>query len=438
LQWVVTAYTLTLAALILLGGSLGDRFGRRRVFLTGTVWFALASLLCGLAPTAEWLVAARALQGIGGALLTPGSLALISASFVAQDRAKAIGAWAGLGGLAAAVGPLAGGWLVQWNWRLIFLVNLPIAAAVVWISQRYVPESRDASAGTRLDVPGTVLAVTGLGGLAYASITAGDGGVTAPVLVAGAGGLLALVAFVLVERRSAAPLVPLDLFDNARFTATNLVTFLVYAALGASLLLLVLHLQVVAGFSPLAAGTALLPITALLLLLSPSAGALATRIGPRTPMTVGPLVSAAGLLLGLRIGPDASYLLDVVPVVVVFGLGLALTVAPLTATVLEAAESRRAGIASAVNNAVARTGSLLAVAVVPVIAGLGGGTGYTDPVSFAAGFRTSMLISAGLLAAGGLLTLGLIRDRPVRREVDAPVAAAPDAGLPGGRTADHS
>lgn len=435
LQWVVTGYTLTLAALILLGGSLGDRFGRRRVFVVGTTWFAVASLLCGLAPSAELLIAARALQGVGGALLTPGSLALISASFAAGERAKAIGAWSGLGGLAAAIGPFAGGWLVQWNWRAVFLVNLPIAAVVVWITRRHVPESRDPGASVRLDVPGTLLAVAGLGLLTYASIMAGDRGVGPVVLVVAAAGLVALGAFVAVERRSPHPLVPLGLFRNTTFTAANLATFLVYGALGVSVLMLVLQLQVVAGFSPLAAGTALLPVTVLLLALSTSAGALSGRIGPRVPMTVGPLVSAVGLVLALRVGPGASYLLDVMPAVVVFGLGLALTVAPLTATVLEAADSRHAGIASGVNNAVARAAALLAVAVVPVVAGLGG-TAYTDPAAFDGGFRTAILVAAGLLAAGGLVALVGIRGGSPRR-ADPDLVPSPAAGFGGGPTADR-
>ncbi len=420
LQWVVNAYTLTLAALILLGGSLGDRFGRRRLFILGTVWFAVASLLCGLAPSVETLVAARALQGVAGALLTPGSLAIIAAAFDQADRSRAVGLWSGLGGVAAAVGPFLGGWLVEWTWRAVFLVNLPLAAAVVLVAARHVPESRDAQAAHRLDVPGTVLGALGLGGLTYALIAAGGRGFDTRVAVAGAVGLAALAAFVIGERRAAQPLVPLDLFANRTFTAVNLVTFLVYGALGVFFFLLVLHLQVVAGYPPLAAGTAILPITLLMLALSSRAGALADRIGARWPLTIGPLLAAGGLLLTRRIGPDASYPLDVLPGVILFGLGLSLTVAPLTATVLASAESRHAGIASGVNNAVARAAGLLAVAVIPVASGLGGAD-YTDPARFGDGFRTAMLVSAVLLAAGGLLAALLIR-----REV----APEPDIRLP--------
>jgi EmrB/QacA subfamily drug resistance transporter len=410
LQWTVNAYTLTLAAFILLGGSLGDRFGRRRVFLVGVVWFAAASLLCGLAPSIETLVAARALQGVGGALLTPGSLAIISAAFHGADRAAAIGAWSGLGGVAGAVGPFVGGWLVEWDWRAVFLVNLPVAAAVVLVAVRHVPETRDPEAAPHLDWPGTLAVVTGLAGLTWA-LTAAGSGVSPMVLTAGLLGLAALAVFVAVERRSPHPLVPPRLFADPQFTATNAVTLLVYAALGALFVLLVLHLQVVSGFSPLLAATALLPVTVLMLLFSSRMGALAQRIGPRIPLTAGPWVAAAGVLLLRGIGPDPSYLLDVLPGAVLFGAGLTITVAPLTATVLDSAPDRFAGVASGVNNAVARAAGLLAVAVVPALAGIGGAD-YADPVSFAAGFRTAMLLIAGLLLAGGLVGLLTVR-RPL-------------------------
>lgn len=414
LQWIVNAYTLALAALILLAGALGDRFGRRRVFLAGVVWFAVASLLCGLAPSAEALVAARALQGVGAALLTPGSLALISASFAGTDRARAVGTWSGLSGVAAAIGPFAGGWLVALDWRAVFLVNLPVAALVVVVALRHVPESRDTQSPPGLDVTGAVLTAAGLAGVSYALTNLDPGaGATAAVVVAGVAGVAALVAFLLVERRSPHPLVPLRLFADRRFSVTNAVTLLVYAGLGVFFFLLVLQLQLVAGFSPLAAGTALLPVTGLMLLLSARAGALAERIGPRLPMTVGPLLGALGFLLALRIGPDASYLRDVLPAVLALGLGLSLTVAPLTATVLGSADPRYAGTASGVNNAIARTGGLLAVAVIPALAGLGGAD-YTDQATFDAGFHTAMLIGAALLAVGAGLSAVLLRQpRPI-------------------------
>jgi EmrB/QacA subfamily drug resistance transporter len=411
LQWTVNAYTLTLAALILLGGSLGDHLGRRRVFLIGVVWFAVASLACGLAPDIGTLIAARALQGVGGALLTPGSLALISASFHGRDRAAAVGAWSGLGGVAGAVGPFLGGWLVEWNWRAVFLINLPLAALIVAITLRHVPESRDAESASGLDVTGTVLAVVGLGALTYGLTGLGEHGADPLLLGCVAVGVLALVAFVLVERRSRHPLVPPVLFRDPTFSAANAATMLIYGAMGAVFLLLVLQLQTVAGFSPLAAGTALLPVTAVMLVFSARAGALAGRIGPRLPMTIGPLVSAAGLLLLLRVDASASWAGHVLPAMLVFGAGLALTVAPLTATVLDAAPDRFAGAASGVNNAVARAAGLLAVAVVPGLAGIGGDD-YTDPAAFGAGFRVAMLIGAGLLVLAAVVAFALIR-RPL-------------------------
>jgi EmrB/QacA subfamily drug resistance transporter len=435
LQWIVNAYALTLAALILLAGALGDHFGRRRVFIIGVTWFAAASLLCGLAPNAEILVAARALQGIGGALLTPGSLAIISSSFAATDRARAVGAWSGLGGVAGAVGPFLGGYLVQLSWRAVFLINLPVAAFIVVAALRHVPETSDTQSPPGLDLLGSALAAAGLAGMTYALTSLGStAGGGAAVVAAGVGGVVALVAFVLVERRSPHPLVPLALFADRRFSVANVVTLVVYAGLGVFFFLLVLHLQIVAGFSPLVAGTALLPVTVLMLLLSARAGALAERIGPRLPMSVGPLVAAVGFLLTLRIGRGASYLSDVLPAVVVLGLGLSLTVAPLTATVLSSADPRFAGTASGVNNAVARSAGLLAVAVIPVAAGLATAD-YTDPVSFAAGFHTAMLISAGLLALGSLLAAVLLREphpAPVATPTDRiPVERCSHGGISG-------
>ncbi len=408
LQWTINAYTLTLAALILLGGSLGDRLGRRRIFLIGVVWFALASLLCGIAPDIHTLIAARGLQGIGGALLTPGSLAIIAASFHSEDRSAAVGAWSGLGGVAAAIGPLVGGWLVEWNWRLVFLVNVPVAIVILLVAVRHVPESRDPTAAAKLDVVGTSLAAVGLGAVTFGLTRAGDLGFNGSVLATLGAGFACLAAFLVVEARSSHPLVPLELFRNAQFSAANAVTFTVYAALGVIFVLLVLQLQVVAGWSPLVAGSSMLPVTVLLLLFSSRAGALAQRIGPRLPMAVGPLLAAGGVLWMGAIGADASYLLDVLPPVLLFGAGLALMVAPLTATVLDAADDRRAGIASGVNNAVARTAGLIAVAVIPVAAGIGGAD-YMDPGAFDSGFGRAMMISAALLLAGAALAAVFIR-----------------------------
>lgn len=414
LQWIINGYTLSLAALILLGGALGDRFGRRRVFLIGVVWFALASALCGLAPNSATLVAARVLQGVGGALLTPGSLALIAASFDPRDRSRAVGAWSGLGGVAGAFGPFLGGALVDWNWRAVFLVNIPVAVAVIVITLRHVPESGDPDAVPGIDLSGAVLGVVGLGSLTYTLTAAGEGGSRTAVVLGGVVAVLALTGFVLVERRTTHPLVPLPLFGDRVFRAANLVTLLIYGGLGVFFFLLVLHLQTVAGFSPTVAGSALLPLTALMLLLSARAGALSDRIGSWVMLTAGTLLAAAGFLLTLRIGPGASYLTDVLPATVALGLGLSATVAPLTSTVLAAADDHQAGAASGVNNAVARTAGLLAVAVIPGLAGLGGAD-YTDPVAFAGGFRLAMLISAGLMVGAALLSVLLVR--PAARAV---------------------
>ncbi|NYI77382.1 MFS transporter [Nocardioides panzhihuensis] len=414
LQWTVNAYTLSLAALILLGGSLGDRFGRRRIFLIGVVWFAVASLLCGLAPDIQVLIAARGLQGVGGALLTPGSLAIIAASFHGEDRSAAVGAWSGLSGIAAAIGPLVGGWLVEINWRLVFLINVPVAVLIVIVAARHVPESRDPDAAGRLDLTGTVLAATGLGALTFGLTRAGEVGFVGSVAVTVAAGVVSLVAFVVVEARSAHPLVPLGLFRNPQFSAANAVTLLVYAPLGVIFVLLVLQLQVVSGWSPLAAGSALLPVTVVMLLFSSRAGALAQRIGPRLPMTLGPLLAAGGALWMGRIGPEAAYAVDVLPPVLLFAIGLTLLVSPLTATVLDAADDRHVGIASGVNNAVARTAGLLAVAVVPAAVGIAGDD-YTNPQTFDDGYGAAMLLNAGLLILGAVLAAVFVR-RPLAAE----------------------
>ncbi|ACZ86174.1 drug efflux pump JefA [Streptosporangium roseum] len=403
LQWTVNAYTLTLAGLILLGGSLGDRYGRRRIFLIGVIWFAVASALCGLAPNVETLIAARALQGVGGALLTPGSLAIIQASFVREDRPRAIGAWSGLGGTAAAIGPLLGGWLVETaGWRWVFLINLPVAALVVAVAVRHVPESRDVEATGRFDVLGSALAALALAGITYGLID------LRPVPIAV--GVLLGVAFVWLEiRRSPDALVPVGVFTSRVFTAVNVVTFIMYAAMSVVFFLLVVQLQVSAGFSPMTAGSAMIPVTVLMLLLSSRAGELAKRIGPRIPMTAGLLICAAALLLMSRIGEGSSYLTDVLVPAAMFGLGLSAAVAPLTATVLATAEERYAGVASGVNNAVARTGGLLAVAAIPPLAGLTGDA-FHDPASFTTGFHTTMLVSAAMMVVAALIALLTIRE----------------------------
>ncbi len=405
LQWTLNAYTLALSGLLLLGGSLGDRLGRRRVFVVGVAWFTAASVLCGAAPNATVLVLVRALQGVGAALLTPGSLAILQAVFRKQDRARAVGAWSGLGGVATAIGPVLGGILVgvaPWGWRLVFLINVPLAVVVIVVARRYIPETRDEFATGPLDTVGAALASVGLGGLVF-GLTEGPARGWSPVTVATtAVGVALLAGFLVFERRHPDPLLPLTLFANRQFTAANLVTFAVYAALSGGLFLLPIQLQVVSGFSPLQAGTALLPITVVMLLLSARAGALAQKIGPRWPMTVGPLVAAAGIAMFARLDASSSYLGGVLPAVLVFALGLSTTVAPLTASVLAAAPDHQVGVASAVNNDIARVAGLLAVAVLPALAGITPAA-FADPVLLSAGFHRAVLIAAGLCAAGGLI-----------------------------------
>ena len=409
LQWTVSAYALTLASFILLGGTLGDRFGRRRVFVVGVVWFALASLACGLAVDVRMLIVARAVQGVGAALLTPGSLAILQASFRVEDRGRAIGAWSGLGGVATAIGPLLGGWLVDVaSWRWVFLINLPLAALVIWVALRHVPETHDPGAdGTPVDWLGGLLGALALAGFTFALIEADRGAGT--VVTAVAVGLVAAVAFAARERRARYPVLPLPVFASAQFSATNAVTFLVYGGFGVLFFLLVVQLQVVAGFGPVAAGSALLPVTVVMLVLSSRSGALASRIGPRLQMSAGPVVCAIGVLLLARVGSQARYLPDVLPGVVVFGFGLAIMVAPLTATALAAAPPEHAGMASGVNNAVARTGGLFAVAAIPALAGIGA-DGYATASTFADGYRHALWISAAILLVGGVLAALTVRN----------------------------
>ena len=423
LQWVITGYSLTLTAFLLLGGSLGDRFGRKKVFSVGIVWFALASALCGLAPNAGILIGARVLQGIGGALITPASLAILQASFRSEDRSRAIGAWSGLGGVATAAGPLIGGYLIAaGSWRWVFFINLPVAVGVLVLTARHVPETHDPTISGRLDIAGPPLAVVFLTGLTYALIEGPTRGWTSPVVLSAM--IIAVVVgpvFLVVEATRRSPMLPLVMFRIRQFSAANAVTFVVYGALGGALFLLPVELQLVSGYSPLDSGLALLPVTFIMLVFSAYSGQLASRIGPRLQMSVGPIVVGAGLILLTRATEGASYATYVLPAVVVFGIGLAVTVAPLTSTAMGAAPPEHAGAASAINNVVARAAGLIAVAVLPFAAGIAG-TSALSPRQFAPGFRTAMVIAGIVCAAGGLVAVVLIRN-PSGTEPSSPTGA---------------
>ena len=415
LQWVSSAYLVTLASLILLGGALGDRLGRRRVFVLGIVWFAVASIGCAAAPTVGVLVVARLLQGVGGALVAPGSLALIQASFTPGDRGAAVGYWSALGGVAGALGPFLGGWIVQGpGWRWAFLINVPVAA-VTLVATRSVPESRDPNASGRFDVAGTVLAVVALGTGTWALISGGERGWADPLVVTtGVVAVLAGVSFVVRQRRADHPLVPPSLFRSRTFSVLNVATFVLYAAIGSLFFLVVYQLQVSAGWSPLAAGAALVPATILMLVGSPASGRLATRIGPRPQLIVGPLLAAGGFVLLASIGPDPTWLTNVLPGAVLVGLGLVTFVAPLTASVMGAVDAHLVGTASAVNNAVARTASLAAVAVLPVVSGLSSAEGAAAETTDA--YRVAMILSAVLAGAASIIAaVGLPRLCATRR-----------------------
>jgi len=430
LQWVSISYLLTLSGLLLLAGALGDRFGRRRVFLIGVAWFAVASALCAVAPGITFLIVARTLQGIGGALLTPGSLAIIEAAFAPSDRGRAIGAWSGLTGLAGALGPFVGGYLIAaLSWRLIFLINMPVALAVILVSLRHVPESANPEAAGRIDTFGSGLVVAALVGVSYGLVEGPDLGWTSAAVLGTLGaGVVAFALFIAVERRITNPVVPFSIFRSRQFTGTNLVTLLIYGVMGAMFFLLPIELQQVAHYTPTGAGAALLPVTFLMLFLSARSGQLASRIGPRLQMSVGPIVVAIGLALFARVGPSGSYIADVLPAVLVFGLGLTITVAPLTATALSSAPATRTGLASAVNNTVARAGSLLAVAILPALAGITGSS-YLHPGQFEDGFTRAAFISALVCACGGVLAFATIRN-PRRAVAGVPPRVAQDFSCP--------
>jgi EmrB/QacA subfamily drug resistance transporter len=369
-QWVVESYALSLASLLLLGGALADKLGRRRIYTVGVGLFALASIGCAVAPNIRWLIAARTVQGLGGALLVPTSLALLGAYFPTERRGRAIGRWSAFSAAAGGVGPVLGGWLIQaGSWRWVFWINIPIAAVTVGIVWRRVPESRAPGAGPRLDLVGACLATLGLGGLVFGLLEAPRLGFGHLVIIGAlAGAVVILAAFALVEARSSEPMLPLDLFQSASFSGANLLTLLLYAALGGSLYFLPFDLIQVHHYRPVAAGAAFLPFIALMSLLSGRSGKLVDRYGARTPLMVGPLIAAVGFGLLALPGTGGSYWKTFLPGVTVLGLGMAITVAPLTTAVMTSAGPERAGLASGINNAVSRTAQLLAIAGLGIVA----------------------------------------------------------------------
>jgi EmrB/QacA subfamily drug resistance transporter len=413
LQWTVTGYTLPLASLILLAGSLSDRWGRRRVFLAGLGWFTAASVLCAAAPGIGWLIAARAVQGIGGALMTPASLAIIEAAFAPGDRTRAIGTWAGFSGVSAAIAPFLGGWLLQaGSWRAIFLINVPVAAVTGWITRRHVPESRDTTASGNPDWPGALAGAAALAAITYAIIVLPGAGATSPGFAAAA--VLAVAgsaAFAVTERRGSHPMLPPTIFASARFRAANAVAFVVNGALGGFAFVFIPALQIIAGYRPVLAGSALVPVTAVTMLLSGPSGRLAQRTGPRPPLVAGCLVCAGASLLAVRIGAHTGYWTVVFPLAVLFGLGLASLIPPLTATAMNSAPDSLAGLASGVNNAVARVAGLLWIAALPPLTGLTGGA-YTDPARFQSSFTQISWICAAAFACAAVLAATFITGAP--------------------------
>jgi EmrB/QacA subfamily drug resistance transporter len=405
-QWVIEGYALLLSALILLGGSLGDLYGRRRIFAYGVVLFAAASIACARAGSIDMLIAARCVQGIGGALLTPGSLALISAAYSGEQRGRAIGLWSGFSALTSAAGPIIGGWLTQeFSWRYVFVINVPLAILVLVVLQFGVPESRDDSADRRIDVVGAVLATAGLGLLVYGLIAMNAARITSVALGTTLAGIAMLCAFVLFERRTPDPMVRCDLFASRDFSAANIYTFFLYTAIGGSLYFVPFVLINVHHYTPTQAGAALLPFIFIMVAASRWSGGLVARIGARKPLILGGILAGFGFLAFALPGSDGSYWATFFPAATILGCGGALFVAPLTTTVMNSVPVEHSGVASGINNAVARTAGLIGVAVLGVV--------VTASASYTAGFRSAMIASAILaFAASGIAAKGFARFEP--------------------------
>lgn len=400
-QWVATGYLLTLGSLLVVGGSLGDRFGRRRVFVAGLIGFGITSAMCGLAPSLGFLIVSRILKGVAAAALVPGAMAMLGSVFYPDDRARAIGAWSGLAGVATAIGPFLGGWLIDdISWRWVFGINPVLVIAPIVIATRFVPDTSDPAAAPP-DVVGGLLASFGLAGLVYGLIQGPDAGWTIPTTAATVAGVVALVAFVVLERRIDHPMVPVRLFASRAFTGANLATFVIWGALGAVLFLVTIRVQEDLGYSALEAGAATLPLTFLITPLASRGGAAAVRWGPRRPLAVGAVLIAVAFAVLSDVGPGDHYATGVLPGMVLLGLGLACAIAPVTTTVLASTEERHTGIASAINNAVARIAGLLVVAVVPAVTGMAG-------ASVGAGYRQAMWICSALALTGAAVTVATV------------------------------